>query len=50
VGQPADRVLGRRSRVNREDCGLLWNSPLEKGGFLMAKSVWLEIEVQLIKK
>jgi polyisoprenoid-binding protein YceI len=36
--------------VDREGWGLTWNAPLESGGLLLAKSVRLEIEVELIKK
>jgi polyisoprenoid-binding protein YceI len=36
--------------VNREDWGLVWNAPLEAGGFLLSKSVRLEIEAELIRK
>ena len=36
--------------VNREDWGLTWNTPLETGGFLLSKSVRLEIEAELIRK
>jgi polyisoprenoid-binding protein YceI len=36
--------------VNREDWGLNWNAALETGGFLLAKSVRLEIEAELVKK
>ena len=36
--------------VNREDWGLTWNVPLEAGGFLLSKSVRLEIEAELIRK
>jgi polyisoprenoid-binding protein YceI len=36
--------------VDREDWGLTWNAPLETGGFLLSKSVRLEIEAELIKK
>ena len=36
--------------VNREDWGLTWNAALETGGFLLAKSVRLEIEAELIRK
>jgi hypothetical protein len=36
--------------VNREDWGLVWNAPLETGGFLLAKTVRLEIEAELIRK
>jgi polyisoprenoid-binding protein YceI len=33
-----------------KDCGLTSNIPPETGGFLLAQSVRLEIEAQLIKK
>jgi polyisoprenoid-binding protein YceI len=36
--------------VNREDWGLTWNTPLETGGFLLSKSVRLEIEAELVKQ
>ena len=36
--------------VNREDWGLVWNAPLETGGFLLAKTVRREIEAELIRK
>ena len=36
--------------VDREDWGLTWNAPLEAGGFLLSKSVRLEIEAELVKK
>jgi polyisoprenoid-binding protein YceI len=36
--------------VNREDWGLKWNAALETGGFLLSKSVHLEIEAELIRK
>jgi polyisoprenoid-binding protein YceI len=36
--------------VNREDWGLVWNAPLETGGWLLSKSVRLEIEAELIRK
>jgi polyisoprenoid-binding protein YceI len=35
--------------VNREDWGLTWNAALETGGFLLSKSIRLEIEAELIK-
>jgi polyisoprenoid-binding protein YceI len=38
------------AEVNREDWGLTWNAALETGGFLLAKTVRLEIEAELIKK
>jgi polyisoprenoid-binding protein YceI len=36
--------------VDREQWGLVWNSPLETGGFLLGKTVRLEIEAELIRK
>ena len=36
--------------VNREDWGLSWNAALETGGFLLSRSVRLEIEAELIRK
>jgi polyisoprenoid-binding protein YceI len=36
--------------VNREDWGLTWNASLETGGFLLSKSVRLEIEAELVRK
>ena len=36
--------------VNREDWGLTWNAALETGGFLLSKSVRLEIETELVKQ
>ena len=36
--------------VNREDWGLTWNTPLETGGFLLSKSVRLDIEAELVRK
>jgi polyisoprenoid-binding protein YceI len=36
--------------VNREDWGLVWNAALETGGFLLSKSIRLEIEAELVKK
>ena len=38
------------SEVDRRDWGLVWNAPLETGGFLLANNVRLEIEAELIKK
>jgi polyisoprenoid-binding protein YceI len=41
---------GAVPEVDREQWGLVWNSPLETGGFLLGKNVRLEIEAELIKK
>jgi polyisoprenoid-binding protein YceI len=36
--------------VNREDWGLTWNAPLETGGWLLSRTVRLEIEAELVRK
>ena len=36
--------------VDREQWGLTWNTPLETGGFLLSKTVRLEVEVELVQK
>ena len=36
--------------VDRREWGLVWNAPLETGGFLLSNTVRLEIEAELIKK
>ena len=36
--------------VDRRDWGLVWNAPLETGGFLLSNTVRLEIEAELVKK
>ena len=41
---------GAVGEVNREDWGLTWNAALETGGFLLSKSIRLEIEAELVKK
>jgi polyisoprenoid-binding protein YceI len=41
---------GAVPEVNREDWGLTWNAALETGGWLLSKSVRLEIEAELVKK
>jgi polyisoprenoid-binding protein YceI len=35
--------------VDREQWGLVWNSPLETGGWLLGKTVRLEMEAELIR-
>ena len=49
---PGSRVVDGRvvPEVDREEWGLTWNTPLETGGFLLSKSVRLEIEAELVKK
>ena len=36
--------------VNRQDWGLTWNAPLEKGGFLVSDKVKLTLDVSAIKQ
>jgi hypothetical protein len=43
-------VPGVMPEANREDWGLTWNAVLGPGGFLLSKSVRLEIEAELIRK
>ncbi len=38
-----------RGHINREDYGLVWNAPLEGGGFVLGSTVRLEIEAELIE-
>jgi polyisoprenoid-binding protein YceI len=45
-----DRLFAEATtRVNREDWGLLWNMAVELTGFLVARDVDLEIQVQAAK-
>jgi polyisoprenoid-binding protein YceI len=39
-----------KGEVNREDWGLTWNAALEAGGFLVGKTIALELEVELIRQ
>ena len=36
--------------VNREDFGLTWNAALETGGFLVGKTVAIELDVELVRQ
>lgn len=46
-----DRLFAEaRTRVNREDWGLLWNMAVELTGVLLAKEVDLELQVQAFKE
>jgi polyisoprenoid-binding protein YceI len=38
------------TEVNREDFGLTWNQALETGGWLVGKSVRIELSVEAVKK
>jgi polyisoprenoid-binding protein YceI len=37
------------AQINREDFGLSWNAALEAGGFLVGKTVTIDLDVELIK-
>ena len=41
-------VFSARGEVNREDWGLTWNMPLEKGGLLVSKNIQFEIETEIV--
>jgi polyisoprenoid-binding protein YceI len=41
-------VFSAKGAVNREDWGLTWNMPLEKGGLLVSKNIDFEIETELV--
>jgi polyisoprenoid-binding protein YceI len=38
------------TEVNREDFGLTWNAALETGGFLVGKTVKIDIEVEAVRQ
>lgn len=42
-------IFSATTKVNREDFGLTWNAPLEAGGWLVGKTVEIEIELQAAK-
>ena len=39
-----------RTEINREDWGLTWNAALETGGFLVGKTVKVELEVEAVRQ
>jgi polyisoprenoid-binding protein YceI len=39
-----------KGEVNREDWGLTWNAALEAGGFLVGKTITLELDVELVRQ
>ena len=41
-------VFSAKGEVNREDWGLTWNMPLEKGGLLVSKRIDFEIETEIV--
>lgn len=38
------------TEINREDFGITWNQTLETGGFLVGKSVQIEIEIEAVRQ
>ena len=38
------------TEINREDWGLTWNAALETGGFLVGKTVKVELEVEAVRQ
>jgi polyisoprenoid-binding protein YceI len=41
--------LSATTKINRKDFGLIWNTALEAGGFLVGEEVQITIEAQFIK-
>lgn len=41
-------VFSAHGRVDREDWGLTWNMPLDRGGLLVSKEIELVIDAELI--
>ena len=41
-------AFSAKGAVNREDWGLTWNMPLEKGGLLVSKDIDFEIETEIV--
>ena len=37
------------AQINREDFGLSWNAALEAGGFLVGKTVTIDLDVELVR-
>jgi polyisoprenoid-binding protein YceI len=42
-------MFSAATEIDREDWGLTWNAPLEAGGWLVSKSLQVELEVQAAK-
>ena len=38
------------AKINRKDFGVVWNAPLETGGFLVGEEVTINIEVELTRR
>ena len=43
-------ALSATTRIDREDFGITFNAPLEGGGFLIGKTVEIEIEIEAIRQ
>lgn len=37
------------AQINREDFGLTWNAALEAGGFLVGKTVTIDLDIELVR-
>jgi polyisoprenoid-binding protein YceI len=37
------------TKINREDWGLTWNTPLETGGWALGRAVQIEIDLELVQ-
>ena len=54
LGHVADPWGGQRAiftaeaPLNREDCGLTWNMPLDNGGLLVSRDIRIEIETEAV--
>lgn len=45
----AKALFSATAKIEREDWGLTWNAPLEAGGWLVGKTVSIELEIQAAK-
>lgn len=45
----AKAMFSAETTIKREDWGLTWNAPLEAGGWLVGKTVTVELEIQAAK-
>jgi len=45
----AKAMFSAETKVDREEWGLTWNAPLEAGGWLVGKTVTIELEIQAAK-
>jgi polyisoprenoid-binding protein YceI len=42
-------MFSASTKIEREEWGLTWNAPLETGGWLVGKTVNIELEIQAAK-